>query len=78
VFFLAQVAMSALLAAFAPIAVWSFFVNLLSLPLVVLTFVAEYGYRCVRHRTYPHASLLKGMQLFVDDTERERGRSAAS
>ena len=78
VFFLAQVAMSALLAAFAPLALWSFFVNVLSTPLVVLTFVAEYAYRSVRFRRYPHASLLKGMQLFVDDARRERGRSAVS
>ncbi len=41
----AQVALSLLLLSLAPLRVWSMFVNLLDLPLLAATFVAEYGFR---------------------------------
>jgi uncharacterized membrane protein len=44
-FFLAMVTLSLVLFFFAPIEVWSFFANLLSLPLVALMFVVEYAAR---------------------------------
>jgi uncharacterized membrane protein len=66
VFFVSQVVVSAALFAFATLDEWSFFVNMLSLPLVVLMFVGEYGYRVVRYRAYNHASILKGVQMFAD------------
>ena len=78
VFFAAQLAISALLYLFAPLAAWSFFVNILSLPLVALTFIAEYCYRVVRYRSFRHASLLKGIQLFIDDARRRRGDAVVS
>ena len=44
-FFTAQLIMSVVLYVFAPLEVWSFFINVLNLPLVVLMFVAEGLYR---------------------------------
>jgi uncharacterized membrane protein len=49
-FFLANLAASLLMFAFAPLRVWSLFVNFLSLPLILLMFVAEY---LVRRRVLP-------------------------
>jgi uncharacterized membrane protein len=45
VFFAAQLSISLLLFLFAPLTAWSFFVNVLNLPLLVLMFVAEYVFR---------------------------------
>src|SRR2546423_5633448 len=59
VVFVSQVVVAAALFAFATLDEWSFFVNMLSLPLVVLMFVGEYGYRVIRYRTYKHSSILK-------------------
>ena len=41
----AQIAVSLLLLAFAPLHAWSVFVNLLDLPLLLALFVGEYAYR---------------------------------
>lgn len=54
-FFLALVLTSGALFALAPVAVWSLFANILSLPLVVLMFIAEY---LVRRRVLPPEDLL--------------------
>lgn len=67
IFFAAQVLISAALFMTASLNPWSLFVNVLSLPLVVLMFVAEYGYRRMRYRNYPHVSILKGIQIFAED-----------
>jgi uncharacterized membrane protein len=64
-FFTAQLVISALLLRFATLDVWSFFVNMLSLPLVVLTFLSEYGYRVMRYRSFQHAPLFKGVAVFA-------------
>lgn len=45
VFFAAQLAVSLLLFLFAPLAAWSFFVNVLNLPLLALMVVGEYVFR---------------------------------
>lgn len=66
VFFLAQPAISAALLAWAPLDVWSLFVNVLNLPLVALMFAAEYLYRVRRYRHFPHASIMKGVQMFAE------------
>lgn len=76
-FFIAQVLVSAALFVFSTLPVWSLFVNVLSLPLIALMFLAEYAYRVTRYRSYPHASIVKGMQMFADK-RRERRRPAAS
>jgi len=44
-FFIAQLATSVLLFCFAPLTVWSIFVNLFDIPLVVTMFTAEYAVR---------------------------------
>lgn len=49
-FFLANLLASFLLFAFAPLRIWSLFVNFFSLPLILLMFVAEY---LVRRRVLP-------------------------
>jgi uncharacterized membrane protein len=66
VFFIAQPAISAALLAWAPLDAWSFFVNVLNLPLLALMFAAEYLYRVTRYRHFPHASILKGVQMFTE------------
>ena len=50
VFFLANMAVTFLLFEFAPLRIWSLFVNFCSLPLILLMFVAEYA---VRRRVLP-------------------------
>lgn len=70
VFFCAQVAASALLFCLAPPAVWSLFINVANMPLLVLMFAGEYAYRIVRHREFPHASFFDGIRAFTQDTAR--------
>ncbi|MDP9008189.1 MAG: hypothetical protein M3N91_05695 [Pseudomonadota bacterium] len=50
IFFLLNMAVTGLLFAFAPLRIWSLFVNFLSLPLILLMFAAEYA---VRRRVLP-------------------------
>jgi uncharacterized membrane protein len=45
IFFLANGAATLLLYAFAPLRIWSMFVNFASLPLIALMFAAEYAVR---------------------------------
>jgi hypothetical protein len=33
-------------------------------------FIGEYGYRLIRHRDFPHASLLDGVRAFSNDAGR--------
>jgi uncharacterized membrane protein len=56
-FFMAQLAASLLLFLAAPFAVWSLFVNVLSLPLVAVMFAAEQAGRPLFLRDPPHHSL---------------------
>jgi uncharacterized membrane protein len=73
VFFGAMALTSLLLFAFAPLSAWSLFVNVLSLPLIAVMFVAEYVYRVLRHPRFPHASLLTAVRVF-----HELGRGGVS
>jgi len=57
-FFLFVVVESALLAAFAPVAVWSFVVNLLNYGLALGLFAAEYHVRVARFPGRPHRGFL--------------------
>jgi uncharacterized membrane protein len=54
VFFAGMAITSAALAAFAPLAVWSLFANLLAYPLVGLMFAAEYAIRLRRFPDFRH------------------------
>jgi uncharacterized membrane protein len=78
VFFIAQIVISAGLFAFTDLDLWSLFVNVLSLPLVATMFIGEYLYRITRYRSYPHASLIKGIQMFAEDARRRRRRPLPS
>lgn len=60
IFFTLQVATSLALYVFAPLAVWSFFINVLDLPLLILMFIAENTYRTLR---FPHHSRTPIMQV---------------
>lgn len=64
VFFLGQIAVSCLLFALAPLETWSFFANILNLPLLVVMFVAEYGYRVMRYPDHPRAPLSAVVRAF--------------
>jgi uncharacterized membrane protein len=59
----ANLATSALLYLFAPVAAWSLFVNVLNFPLLILMFVAEYVWRILRYPDFTHSSIFKGAQL---------------
>ena len=54
VFFAAQLLTSLLLFLFAPVAIWSMFVNLLNLPLILAMFGAEYLYRQLHYPLQSH------------------------
>lgn len=65
-FFMAQLAGSALLLAFAPLETWSFFVNVLNVPLLALMFGAEYLYRIFRYPGHPRATLKSTLRAFAN------------
>jgi uncharacterized membrane protein len=52
-FFAAQLTVSLALFVFAPLETWSFFVNVLNVPLVLAMFAAEYAYRLWRFPDLP-------------------------
>ncbi len=56
-FFVTQLAISITLFCFAPLVVWSFFVNVLDIPLVAAMFAAEYAVRLRSLRDPPRHSL---------------------
>ncbi len=64
-FFLAQLTTSILLFALAPLVVWSFFVNILDIPLVALMFAAEYAVRLRVLRDPPRHSLAAIMDMIA-------------
>ena len=70
VFFAAQLLTSVLLFRFAPLNVWSLFINAFNFPLLALMFIGEYGYRTIRHRDFPHATVFDGIRAFSNDTAR--------
>ncbi len=65
VFFTAQLMVSAILLAWAPPAVWSLYVNLLDLPLVLTMFVTEYAVRRLRFRGETHVSPAAAIRSFA-------------
>lgn len=67
VFFTAQLIVSALLFAFAPLDIWSVFVNLLNIPLLGLMFAGQFVYRNVRHPEFPRASTWQVIEAFAKD-----------
>jgi uncharacterized membrane protein len=67
VFFAAQLSVSALLLAFAPISAWSLFINLLNLPLLAAMFVGRLVYRMLRYPDFPRTSIGQAIQVFTKD-----------
>ncbi len=65
-FFAAQLMTSVTLFCFAPLVVWSFFVNILDIPLVVTMFAAEYAIRVRRLRHPPRESLSAILTMIAD------------
>jgi uncharacterized membrane protein len=68
IFFLLNLAVTFLLFEFAPLRVWSMFVNFCSLPLILLMFVAEYA---VRRRVLPQvqrSGLLATLRVYFADS----------
>ncbi len=73
-FFAVQLTMSIALFCFAPLVVWSFFVNILDLPLVVAMFSAEYAFR-IRYLQNPPRHSLSAILNMV--TELRKPHAAA-
>jgi uncharacterized membrane protein len=67
-FFAGMAATSLLLFLFAPLPVWSLFANLLSLPLVVSMFVAEYLVRITHLRHLRHFPITAAVRAFRQRT----------
>lgn len=65
-FFAAQLTTSITLFVFAPLVVWSFFVNVLDLPLVATMFTVEYLCRRLCLRDPPRQSLAQIVRLITD------------
>lgn len=63
-FFAGMALTSVLLYAFAPLAAWSFFANLMNLPLIAAMFLTEYLYRIVRFPDFSHASFITTIRSF--------------
>jgi uncharacterized membrane protein len=58
-----QLGCSLLLLSFAPVTVWSAFVNLCNLPLLAVMFCVEFAWRTWRHGSWPRERLIDGFRL---------------
>ena len=67
IYFALQVAVSLLLYVFAPLSAWSFFINVLNLPLLILMFVGEKAYRTARFPDHPRISIMKVIEVYSKD-----------
>ena len=67
IFFGFEIVASLLLYVFAPLAAWSFFINVLNLPLLILMFVGEKAYRTVRFPNHPKTSIMKAIEVYSKD-----------
>lgn len=76
VFFAGQLALSALLLAFASLDAWSLFVGALNVPLLVLMFAGEYLYRITRYPAHPRASIARMLRAFAQDASVSAGPPA--
>ena len=76
-FFAAQLAISLILFFFAPLVVWSFFVNILDIPLVVTMYAAEYLFRLHYLQDPPRHSLAMILSM-ITDMRKSRNGAAGS
>jgi len=67
IFFTLQVATSMLLYMFAPLPAWSFFINVMNMPLLALMFISEKTYRTLRFPNHPKTSILKAIEVYSKD-----------
>jgi len=65
-FFAMQIAVSMTLYAFAPLEVWSTYINLLNVPMIILMFIVEYIYRVLRFREHK-SSIFSAVHFFGRD-----------
>ena len=77
VFFAMQLLTSVILFVFAPLVVWSFFVNVLDIPLVATMFLAEYLFRIHWLQNPPRHSL-SAMLAMIADVRKAREEWASS
>jgi uncharacterized membrane protein len=77
-FFAAQLVGSLTLYLFAPLETWSFFINVLNLPLIVLMFVLEGTYRYFRFRDIPLDRLSDIRRIVAKTTGRHVGHADIS
>jgi uncharacterized membrane protein len=63
-FFAAQLIVSLALFVFASEVTWSFYVNVLDLPLIAMMFAGEYLYRLTHVRDWPHSSVAQVIRAF--------------
>jgi uncharacterized membrane protein len=66
-FFLLQVVISLSLYVLAPLSAWSFFINVMNLPLLALMFIGEKAYRTLRFPDHPKTSILKAIEVYTKD-----------
>ncbi|MDO8414487.1 MAG: hypothetical protein Q7S51_11945 [Gallionellaceae bacterium] len=67
IFFTAQIVFSILLLGFASLDNWSFFINILNLPLLLLMFLAEYIYRAISYPNRPRTSLSAVVRAYAQE-----------
>jgi uncharacterized membrane protein len=67
VFFSLEVIISLLLYVFASLDAWSFFINVLNLPLLIIMFISEKAYRTARFPDHPRTSILKVIEVYSKD-----------
>ena len=72
VFFAAMIITSTLLFFFSSLAIWSFFVNFLTLPLVAVMFVAEFMLRKRLLADLPTSHVLDAVQAYLNNAKRTR------
>jgi uncharacterized membrane protein len=64
IFFLLNMAVTFVLFEFAPLRIWSLFVNFFSLPLILLMFAAEYAVRCRVLPPGPRSGLMATLRVY--------------
>lgn len=65
IFFALQVTTSLSLYVFAPVEVWSLFINVLDLPLLALMFIAENIYRTLRFPHHPRTPITQVVEVYT-------------
>lgn len=67
IFPLSQLIISLALYLFAPVSAWSFFINVLNLPLLILMFVVEKTYRNWRYPDHPRTTIMQAIEVYTKD-----------